>query len=235
MTTFRGGIGMIASRLDLPVVPVQIEGVHRILHVKSKFPTARARCTRARSARRCDLQEATIYAALAREVEQAGCEGLIVQTGLRLSARYGIMVASPNEQGRSNRHAGHGCRRAQRWSLPRAGGRRPRGAGPIERPDAAVSHQGRARATGSPSASHPTILSAESSRSAPGNHNLSSPATASARSSRRGRPGSRQGSPRPRALAPEPRHRSPSKPPSSAPTFPGSRSMPTRRRCRFHR
>ena len=43
MTTFRGGIGMIASRLDLPVVPVD-RGVHRILHVKSKFPApARSR------------------------------------------------------------------------------------------------------------------------------------------------------------------------------------------------
>ena len=38
MTTFRGGIGMIASRLDLPVVPVKIDGVHRILHRSSKFP-----------------------------------------------------------------------------------------------------------------------------------------------------------------------------------------------------
>jgi long-chain acyl-CoA synthetase len=35
---FRGGIGMIASRLDVPVVPVRIRGVNRVLHTKWKFP-----------------------------------------------------------------------------------------------------------------------------------------------------------------------------------------------------
>jgi 1-acyl-sn-glycerol-3-phosphate acyltransferase len=29
---FRPGIGMIASRLDVPVVPVRLEGVDRVLH-----------------------------------------------------------------------------------------------------------------------------------------------------------------------------------------------------------
>jgi long-chain acyl-CoA synthetase len=29
---FRGGIGMIASRLDVPVVPVRLDGVDRVLH-----------------------------------------------------------------------------------------------------------------------------------------------------------------------------------------------------------
>jgi long-chain acyl-CoA synthetase len=29
---FRAGIGMIASRLDVPVVPVRLEGVDRVLH-----------------------------------------------------------------------------------------------------------------------------------------------------------------------------------------------------------
>jgi long-chain acyl-CoA synthetase len=38
MTTFRGGIGMIGSRLDLPIVPVRLDGVHKILHVKSTLP-----------------------------------------------------------------------------------------------------------------------------------------------------------------------------------------------------
>jgi 1-acyl-sn-glycerol-3-phosphate acyltransferase len=37
MTTFRGGIGMIASRLSLPVVPVHINGVHRILSTKARM------------------------------------------------------------------------------------------------------------------------------------------------------------------------------------------------------
>ena len=29
---FRGGIGMIASRLDVPVVPVRLDGMDRVLH-----------------------------------------------------------------------------------------------------------------------------------------------------------------------------------------------------------
>ncbi|HXG87725.1 MAG TPA: AMP-binding protein [Vicinamibacterales bacterium] len=36
---FRGGIGMIASRLALPVIPVRLEGVDKILPVKSRRPT----------------------------------------------------------------------------------------------------------------------------------------------------------------------------------------------------
>ena len=34
---FRGGIGMIASRLDLPVVPVRLDGLDRVLHPSWKF------------------------------------------------------------------------------------------------------------------------------------------------------------------------------------------------------
>lgn len=34
---FRGGIGMIGSRLDLPIVPVRIDGVDRVLHVRAKM------------------------------------------------------------------------------------------------------------------------------------------------------------------------------------------------------
>ena len=30
--SFRGGIGMIASRLDAPVVPVRLDGVEQVLH-----------------------------------------------------------------------------------------------------------------------------------------------------------------------------------------------------------
>jgi len=35
--TFRGGIGMMASRLDVPVVPVRLDGVDRVLHMKWKM------------------------------------------------------------------------------------------------------------------------------------------------------------------------------------------------------
>jgi long-chain acyl-CoA synthetase len=34
---FRGGIGMMAARLDVPVVPVRLDGVDRVLHMKSKM------------------------------------------------------------------------------------------------------------------------------------------------------------------------------------------------------
>jgi long-chain acyl-CoA synthetase len=65
---FRGGIGMIASRLQVPVVPVRLEGVDRVLH------------TTWRMARpgRCSVTfgpplrlSGDDYAALAREVEEA--------------------------------------------------------------------------------------------------------------------------------------------------------------------
>ncbi len=36
---FRGGIGMMAARLDVPVIPVRLDGVDRILHTKSKMAT----------------------------------------------------------------------------------------------------------------------------------------------------------------------------------------------------
>jgi long-chain acyl-CoA synthetase len=35
---FRPGIGMIAARLDVPVVPVRIEGLDKVLHQKMKWP-----------------------------------------------------------------------------------------------------------------------------------------------------------------------------------------------------
>ncbi len=68
MTTFRGGIGMIASRLDLPVVPVRIRGVHKILHVKSKFPSPGPVSVTFGAPLRLKGED---YAALAREVECA--------------------------------------------------------------------------------------------------------------------------------------------------------------------
>jgi 1-acyl-sn-glycerol-3-phosphate acyltransferase len=37
--SFRGGIGMIAARLDVLVVPVRLDGVDRVLHMKAKMAT----------------------------------------------------------------------------------------------------------------------------------------------------------------------------------------------------
>ena len=34
---FRGGIGMIGSRLSLPIVPIRIDGVDRVLHTSWKM------------------------------------------------------------------------------------------------------------------------------------------------------------------------------------------------------
>ena len=65
---FRAGIGMIAARLEVPVVPVRLEGLDRILHHTGRFPTAgRARCAfgAAMSLTGHD------YAALAKQVEGA--------------------------------------------------------------------------------------------------------------------------------------------------------------------
>jgi long-chain acyl-CoA synthetase len=68
MTTFLGGIGMIGSRLELPVVPVRIDGVHQILHVKDKM----ARPGRVRVKFGVPMRLAgDDYAALARQVEDA--------------------------------------------------------------------------------------------------------------------------------------------------------------------
>jgi long-chain acyl-CoA synthetase len=36
---FRGGIGMMAARLDVPVVPVRLDGVDRVLHMKARMAT----------------------------------------------------------------------------------------------------------------------------------------------------------------------------------------------------
>ena len=40
MKPFRGGIGMIGSRLGIPIVPVRIDGVDRVLHTSWKWPKA---------------------------------------------------------------------------------------------------------------------------------------------------------------------------------------------------
>jgi long-chain acyl-CoA synthetase len=36
---FKPGVGMIASRLDLPVMPIRIEGLDKVLHSSSRWPT----------------------------------------------------------------------------------------------------------------------------------------------------------------------------------------------------
>ena len=59
---------MIASRLEIPVIPVRLEGLDRILHQKARFPTrgtARVAFGAPMSLRGND------YAALAREIEEA--------------------------------------------------------------------------------------------------------------------------------------------------------------------
>jgi long-chain acyl-CoA synthetase len=65
---FQPGVAMIASRLSVPVVPVRLEGLERILHQRWKFPVrgrARVAFGPAISLKGND------YAALARQVEDA--------------------------------------------------------------------------------------------------------------------------------------------------------------------
>jgi long-chain acyl-CoA synthetase len=65
--SFRGGIGMIASRLDVPVVPVRIDGVDRVLHQTQRF----VRPGRVRVAFGAPMRlQGDDYAALARKVEE---------------------------------------------------------------------------------------------------------------------------------------------------------------------
>jgi long-chain acyl-CoA synthetase len=65
---FRGGVGMMASRLDLPVVPVRLDGVDRVLHPRWKFP----RPGRVRVAFGALMHlRGDDYAALAQQVEHA--------------------------------------------------------------------------------------------------------------------------------------------------------------------
>ena len=65
---FLGGVGMIASRLDVPVVPVRLDGVDRVLHPKWKFP--RRGPVRVAFGAPMRLQGED-YAALAKRVEEA--------------------------------------------------------------------------------------------------------------------------------------------------------------------
>jgi long-chain acyl-CoA synthetase len=65
---FQPGVGMIAAKLQVPVVPVRLEGVDRILHQKWKFP--RRGIARVHFGRPMRLAGGD-YAALARQVEEA--------------------------------------------------------------------------------------------------------------------------------------------------------------------
>jgi long-chain acyl-CoA synthetase len=65
---FQPGVGMAAARLQVPVVPVRLEGLDRILHHKWKFP--RRGTARVAFGRPMRL-DGTDYAALATAVEEA--------------------------------------------------------------------------------------------------------------------------------------------------------------------
>lgn len=68
MKPFRGGIGMIGSRLDIPVVPVKLEGVDKVLHPRAKM----AYPGRIRIAFGTPMRlKGDDYAELARRVEEA--------------------------------------------------------------------------------------------------------------------------------------------------------------------
>ena len=68
ISRFLPGIGMIASRLEVPVVPVRLDGLERILHHSSRFPTiGHVRCAFGAP---MSLQ-GNDYAALAARVEAA--------------------------------------------------------------------------------------------------------------------------------------------------------------------
>jgi long-chain acyl-CoA synthetase len=68
MQPFQGGIGMIGSRIDVPVIPVRLENVHRLMPTGSSF----VRPGRVRVAFGAPMQlRGDDYAALAHSVEQA--------------------------------------------------------------------------------------------------------------------------------------------------------------------
>ena len=65
---FQPGVGMMASRLDVPVVPVRLEGLNQILHASAYFPTVgRARCAFGRPISLSGHD----YPLLARQIEDA--------------------------------------------------------------------------------------------------------------------------------------------------------------------
>jgi len=68
VTEFRPGIGMIGSRLDVPVIPVRLEGLDQVLHHSARMATPGP----ARVAFGAPLRlQGEDYAALAKSVEEA--------------------------------------------------------------------------------------------------------------------------------------------------------------------
>ncbi len=59
---------MLAARLHLPVVPVYIDGLHRVLHKSARFPTPGRALIRFGKP---ITPEGSDYAAMAREIEAA--------------------------------------------------------------------------------------------------------------------------------------------------------------------
>jgi long-chain acyl-CoA synthetase len=65
---FRPGIGMVGARLDVPIVPVRIEGVNRVLHPRARMATPGRVTVRFGEALHLSGDD---YPALARQVEEA--------------------------------------------------------------------------------------------------------------------------------------------------------------------
>jgi long-chain acyl-CoA synthetase len=66
--TFQPGVGMLAARLRVPVVPVRLEGLERVLHKSAKFATPGRVGVKFGAPIRADGDN---YAAIARQVEDA--------------------------------------------------------------------------------------------------------------------------------------------------------------------
>jgi long-chain acyl-CoA synthetase len=65
---FQPGVGMLAARLRVPVVPVRLEGFERVLHKSAKFPTPGRASVKFGPPLRLEGDD---YAALAKQIEEA--------------------------------------------------------------------------------------------------------------------------------------------------------------------
>ncbi|HTA44188.1 MAG TPA: AMP-binding protein [Bryobacteraceae bacterium] len=65
---FQPGVGMLASRLHLPVVPVRLEGLERVLHKDANFPTPGLAKVKFGPALRLEGED---YPVLAKQIEEA--------------------------------------------------------------------------------------------------------------------------------------------------------------------
>jgi long-chain acyl-CoA synthetase len=65
---FQPGVGMLASRLHLPVVPVRLEGLERVLHKDANFPTPGLVKVKFGPALRLEGED---YPVLAKQIEEA--------------------------------------------------------------------------------------------------------------------------------------------------------------------